>query len=70
MTESFFGGMLRGLGGFWSGVVSGRSSAPSVCDIWAMRDDGPPGAPRCRAGQCLEFGHEGFEVSASDRGAV
>ena len=50
--------------------VSGRGSAPSVCDIWAMRDDGPPGSTRCRAGQCLEFGHEGFEVSASDRGAV
>ena len=32
-----------GFGRFWSGVVSGSHPAPSVFDVWVMRDDDPPG---------------------------
>jgi hypothetical protein len=33
------GGVLRAV---FCGEVSGRYASPSVMEIWAMRDDGPP----------------------------
>ena len=36
----FFWGDVAWLVRFWNEVVSGSGSAPSVFDIWAMRDDG------------------------------
>ena len=39
----------RGLG-YFGGEVSGCHSTPSVFDIWAMRDDGPPFGLQPRSG--------------------
>ena len=51
------GGVLRAV---FCGEVSGRYASPSVMEIWAMRDDGPPCGRRAMSGfLCGLHEHDG-----------
>ena len=50
--NDFFGVAREAISAVSVGMVSERNSEPSVIEIWAMRDDGPPNS---RRGASLEF---------------